>query len=112
MNRLKELRDRAGMQQKEVAIAVGVARPTVSEWEHQKKDPTGDRLTKLAELFGVSTGVILCYDQIPGTEPSNDRLTPDEYALLRAWRAADEGGRDAAMRVLLASPRTKEKAGA
>ena len=51
MNRVKELRLRAGMQQKEIAVAVGVSRPTVSEWEHQKKDPTGERLLKLALLF-------------------------------------------------------------
>ena len=67
MNMVKELRERAGMQQKEVAVEVGVSRPTVSEWEHQKKDPSGDRLIKLASLFGVSTGVILGYDPIPGS---------------------------------------------
>lgn len=60
MNRVKELRQRAGMQQKEIAMALGVSRPTVSEWEHQKKDPSGDRLKKLASLFDVSPGVILC----------------------------------------------------
>ena len=37
MNTVKELRERAGMQQKEIAAAVGVSRPTVSEWEHQKR---------------------------------------------------------------------------
>lgn len=59
MNIVKELRRSAGMQQKELAIAVGVAAPTVSEWEHQKKDPSGDRLQKLAEIFGVAPTVIL-----------------------------------------------------
>lgn len=67
MNCVKELRRRAGMQQKEVALAVGVSRPTVSEWEHQKKDPSEERLLRLAELFNVSTGVILGYDPFPGS---------------------------------------------
>lgn len=66
MNRTRELRQRAGMQQKEVAVAIGVSRPTVSEWEHQKKDPSGDRLLKLADLFGVSTGVVLGIEPYPG----------------------------------------------
>lgn len=61
MNLVKELRERAGMQQKEVALAVGVSRPTVSEWEHQKKDPSGERLLKLAELFKVDPGIVLGY---------------------------------------------------
>ena len=49
MNRVKELRARAGMMQKELALAIGVSHPTVSEWEHQKKDPTGERLNRLTE---------------------------------------------------------------
>ena len=68
-NNVKELRVRAGMQQKELAIAVGVARPTVSEWEHQKKHPSGERLQKLAEIFGVNTGVVLGYEDIPNPVP-------------------------------------------
>lgn len=72
MNRAKELRQRAGMQQKEVAVAIGVSRPTVSEWEHQKKDPSGDRLLKLAQLFNVSTGVILGLEPISGDESSDE----------------------------------------
>lgn len=69
MNIVKELRERAGLQQKEVALAVGVSYPTVSEWEHNKKDPSGDRLRKLSDLFRVDPGVILGYRP----------LTADEY---------------------------------
>lgn len=61
MNTVRELRQRAGMQQKELALTIGVSRPTVSEWEHGKKDPSGDRLRKLSELFNVDPGVILGY---------------------------------------------------
>lgn len=69
MNQVKELRVRAGMQQKEVAMEIGVSRPTVSEWEHQKKDPAGERLIKLANLFHVSTGVVLGMSPIPENTP-------------------------------------------
>lgn len=62
MNIVRELRLKAGMQQKEVALYVGVANPTVSEWEHQKKDPSGERLKKLAKLFGVTPESILGVD--------------------------------------------------
>jgi len=61
MNTVRELRIRAGMQQKELALMAGVSRPTVSEWEHNKKDPSGDRLKRLSEIFGVDPGVILGY---------------------------------------------------
>lgn len=69
MNNVKELRRRAGMLQKEIAISVGVTRATVSEWETGRKNPTGDRLFKLAELFDVSTGVILGYEDVPSDTP-------------------------------------------
>lgn len=59
MNIVKELRKRAGLGQKEVAAMIGVAQPTVSEWENQKKDPSGERLEKLSEIFGVSKNEIL-----------------------------------------------------
>lgn len=59
MNNVLKLRKRAGLKQETVARAAGVARPTVSEWERQKKDPSGERLFKLADFFNVSTSVIL-----------------------------------------------------
>ena len=59
MNIVYELRKKKGIQQKELAIIIGVAQPTVSEWEKQKKDPSGERLKQLAEYFGVDELVIL-----------------------------------------------------
>jgi len=59
MNIVKELRKGAGMQQKELALAIGVSVPIISEWEHQKKDPSGERLKKLSEVFGVQPAEIL-----------------------------------------------------
>ena len=96
MNAIKSLRLRAGMQQKEVALAVGVSRPTVSEWEHQKKDPTGERLKKLAKLFNVSTGVVLAMEPIPSSVP--DALDSDEAREL--WELREAVRRDPDRRVL------------
>ena len=62
MNKVKELREKLGIQQKDLAIQIGVSRPTVSEWEHQKKDPSGDRLFKLSQVFNVPAGVILGFE--------------------------------------------------
>ena len=59
MNIVRELRKKKGIQQKELAIAIGVSCPTVSAWESNKKDPSGERLHKLAEYFDVDELVIL-----------------------------------------------------
>lgn len=58
MNTVKQLLDRKGVLQKEFAIDIGVSQPTVSDWIHNKKDPRGENLQKVADYFGVSTGVI------------------------------------------------------
>lgn len=59
MNIVKELRKAKGIQQKELAISIQVSRPIVSEWESGKKDPSGERLRKLAEFFGVDELTVL-----------------------------------------------------
>ena len=59
MNIVKELRLSKGIQQKELAIEIGVSNATVSDWEHQRKNPSGERLRRLAEFFGVDPDVIL-----------------------------------------------------
>ena len=59
MNNVRELRKRKGIQQKELAIEIGVSNATVSDWEHGRKNPSGERLRKLAEFFDVEPSVIL-----------------------------------------------------
>lgn len=59
MNIVRELRKKAGINQKELAMAIGVSEPTVSEWENGRKNPTKERLRKLAEFFGVDELVVL-----------------------------------------------------
>lgn len=72
MNIVKELRKKKGVQQKELALVIGVAQPTVSEWEANKKDPSGDRLKKLAEFFGVDELTILGKDVSSDSKPLSE----------------------------------------
>jgi transcriptional regulator with XRE-family HTH domain len=48
-----------GLSQKEVAHHMKVSNPTVSDWEHEKKTPTGKNLILLADLFGCSVDYLL-----------------------------------------------------
>ena len=59
MNIVRQLRLAKGIQQKELAIEIGVSPATVSDWEHGRKNPSGERLRKLAEFFDVEPLVIL-----------------------------------------------------
>lgn len=82
MNIVKELRKKAGIQQKELAISIGVAQPTISEWESNKKDPSGDRLKKLAEFFGVDELMILGKGVIDLSQEPPDQPKTEEARLL------------------------------
>lgn len=105
MNRVKELRARSGMQQKELALLVGVSKPTVSDWEHNKKNPAGENLKKLTEIFNVSTGVILGYEEVPRVIAEGEIVDDD------VWEVREQLRRSPDMRVLFdaASKATPEQ---
>lgn len=59
MNRIKECRMNARLSQKYVAVTLGVAAPSVSNWESGKTQPTPENFRRLSELFGVSLDYLL-----------------------------------------------------
>lgn len=59
MNRIRELREARGIEQKTLAIDIGVSQPTVSSWENGVKNPSSKRAEKLADYFGVSIDYLL-----------------------------------------------------
>lgn len=63
--KIKELRTKAGLSQKQLAERVGVKQNTVSGWESGKHDIGLDELKQLSELFGVSIDEILGKQTVP-----------------------------------------------
>lgn len=102
MNIVKELRKRAGIQQKELAIIAGVSAATVSDWETQKKDPVGDRLQKLSEYFGVDPLVIYGVMSPDGhMEQSGAPKTPQARILARGIDQMPERDREKALNMIM-----------
>ncbi len=66
--RLKTLRKEAGLTQEQVAKKLGVSRPAYTYWEKGEKRPTPDKLSNIAQLYGVTTDYLL------GNEPEEDEL--------------------------------------
>lgn len=52
--RIRELRQREGWDQKELAKRVGVSRPTISKWERDESEPKLSQADKLADIFKVT----------------------------------------------------------
>ena len=58
MQTIRELRERAGLTQAQLAARIGVTVGTVSGWERRINEPRASQLRALARVFGVSMDVI------------------------------------------------------
>jgi transcriptional regulator with XRE-family HTH domain len=93
--RLKLLRERRNLDQVDVAVAVGVSRPTVSEWESDKKAPSRENARRLAVYFKTDIRWLL----EGGAEPIVAQ-NPEEEAMLKALRDAPDNIRNAVAALL------------
>lgn len=70
MNRIKTLRELHNIDQKELAIDIGVAQPTISNWETGIKTPSTKNIQKMALYFNVSTDYLLGRTDDPTPTPA------------------------------------------
>lgn len=82
---LKDARRKKGLNQKEVAAALGVSQPTVSDWEAGRKMPTRKHLLRLSELLSVGADELL---GVEGVHPLSDDAV--KFALFGAKEVDDE----------------------
>ncbi len=60
MNRIRALRESAGLRQIDVANATGIDQKTLSNYETEKTNPDSYALIRLADFFGVSIDYLVC----------------------------------------------------
>ena len=68
-NRLKTLRQRAGLTQEQFAAELGFARETIEDWENGNKRIGSAMLIKLSRRFNVSSDYLLQIDFSPDFDP-------------------------------------------
>jgi transcriptional regulator with XRE-family HTH domain len=56
---LKMLREKQNWSQQDLSDKMHIARPTISKWERGESEPSASQLAQLADLFNVSTEVII-----------------------------------------------------
>lgn len=94
--RLKALRKKAGLTQKDVATKLGITRSTVSAYERNNKSPSLEMLEGLAVLYHSSVDYILGLDN--RTNFFIDDLTDNQQQIILTivkllrdeWTAEDE----------------------
>lgn len=73
--RLKELREKKGYSQAQLARILGVKQSTVGMWESGKNKPQNPSLEALANMFNVSTDYLLGRDTINNQKTSESAIS-------------------------------------
>lgn len=54
--KIRQLREQAGLTQKQLAEAVGVDQSAVARWESGENHPTAERIMQIADVLGCNPG--------------------------------------------------------
>lgn len=57
--RIKEIREAQGKKQKELAVALGIAPNTLSQYENGKREPDLETIKKMSDILNVSIDSLL-----------------------------------------------------
>ena len=88
MLRLKDLRESAGLTQRDLSEKIGTSHRNIGRWENGENDISSFFLIKLADFFGCSIDYLVGReDEYGNVNVQNDRsLSSDEEYLLVTFR--------------------------
>ena len=84
MIRLRELRERENMTQRQVAAVINVRNTAVSQYERGDRQLDPDKICALCDLFGCTADYLLGRSSAP--DPA---VTEEDVRLIAAYHAAD-----------------------
>lgn len=90
MNRLREIRIKAGKQVKEVAQEIGIAPNHLSMMEAGKRSITNKNLQKLCEYYGVKPNELLGYDDFILIDETSNEFTQQDIEIMRLIKQLGE----------------------
>lgn len=77
-DKIKELRNRKGLYQQELADIMNVSKSTIAMWETNKREPSSEMLVALANFFECSTDYLMGRD----VKFNLEETTTDELVIL------------------------------
>lgn len=88
MNRIKELRQKRGWRQSDLALKLNTVQQTVGHWETETRGLDEVNIRRLCDIFGCTADYLLCRSEMP-----TPQISAEDWALLEAYHAADEDTR-------------------
>lgn len=101
--KLKELRQKRNLSQKELAKILKVSTGTVGNWEVGTREPDSRMLVKIADLFGVSCDYLLSRFSDGENSENKIRVTVNdiENEMLREFRNIGEKSGESGQRAII-----------
>jgi transcriptional regulator with XRE-family HTH domain len=85
-DRLREIRERRGISQRELARLCGFSEVMIYRYESGISDPSATNLTVIAEKLGVSTDYLLGLNDSPDGPIDNTELSEVERTIIESFR--------------------------
>lgn len=95
--KIRRRRKELGLTTEELGRRIGVQRAAITKYEKGYIDLKTAQVQQIADALQISP-VLLLSDR-------DDSLTPDEFRLINAYRAADDRAREDALKTLLDHPK-------
>lgn len=89
VHRIRELRQKKGMKQAELALILQCSPTTVSNYEVGIRDIDSETVCRLCDVFGCTADYLLGRSELPTNE-----ISEEESELLLAFRSADDRARE------------------
>lgn len=101
MLKISEFRKEKGLTQTELANNLGISVKKLGAWEQCRAEPYVDDLIMLANFFDYTLDELM--GRTTDDKPANSKgLTPQEYALITAYRKLNEKERLQAINIISA----------
>ena len=84
-DRLKQLRNKKGILQRELAEQLNLSRVAITQYENGNRFPDQDTLNKIADYFNVSLDYLLGRTNIKNTSDKISNAIEDDPELLNFW---------------------------
>ncbi len=84
--RIRDYRRQQGWTQDQLAVATGVSRSAVAQWETDRAGQLRDNISRIAAALGITVEVLL---HGPATRAAASAESGDELALMRLYRECD-----------------------
>ena len=91
MNRIKEIRERNGLKQSDLAKKMNCTTTSISRYESGEREIDSETINRICDIFNVTSDYLLCRSDNPSPQ-----ISAEDLALLQAYHAAPDHIRAAA----------------